>query len=371
MDASAKKVLFDGRMLAGRDTGMGRYVSQVVRNLIEIEPADVSLQLACMDGDTPPDEMDNVVRSNRRTQNLWQQLKAPRELNDSKCDIFHYPSFDPPRLRSKILVVTCPDIEPLVLPSLFSSMVVYYYKLLIRRMRAASRIIVFSANTGDDLGNILGIEPERIEVIPLGVEPHFSPAEEERCSEVSSDYDLPDKYILYVGNTMPHKNLPRLVKAFAVVRKKHPRVGLLLAGARDKYRPRVEAAISEAGIDDAVRFICKVPEADLPALYSGASLFAFPSLYEGFGLPVLEAMACGTPVVASDAASIPEVAGDAAILVDPLDVQALAGEMIGVLEDDDKATRLSEKGIQRASLFTWRDCAEKHLAVYRELLGMS
>lgn len=358
-------------MLAGRNTGMGRYVSQLAGMHAEIDPPDLRMQLVCMDDDTPPDAIGGVVRSNRRTQTLWQQVRTPPELNSSRCDIFHYPSFDPPGVRGKRLVVTCPDIEPLILPSLFSRRIVFYYRLLTRRMRAASRIIVFSASTGKDLDSVLGIDTERIKVIPLGVESRFAPADESWRDEVVSKYHLPEKYVLYVGNTMPHKNLPRLVEAFAAVRLSHPHVELLLAGAKDKYRHQVEAAISSSGLVGAIRFIGKVPETDLPAIYSCASVFAFPSLYEGFGLPVLEAMACGTPVVASDAASIPEVAGDAAILVDPLDTMALAGAIVGVLDSPDRAAHLSAKGIQRASLFSWRRCAEEHLTVYRDLLGIS
>ena len=144
---------------------------------------------------------------------------------------------------------------------------------------------------------------------------------------------------------------------------------MIIGGAADKHRASVERAVARHGLDQAVRFLGKVPEADLPALLSSAAVFAFPSLYEGFGLPVLEAMACGAPVVTSTRSSLPEVVGDAAVTVEPTDASALAGALAAILDDPGFSARLSERGITRARQFTWRRCADAHLQVYREVLA--
>jgi len=168
---------------------------------------------------------------------------------------------------------------------------------------------------------------------------------------------------------MPHKNVERLVEAISLVRRSHPDVALMVGGAPDKHRGSVERAVAQHRLGDAVRFLGKVPEDDLPGLLSSAAMFAFPSLYEGFGLPVLEAMACGTPVVTSNRSSLPEVVGDAAATVEPTDVSALAAAMCGLLDDERHAARLGARGMARARQFTWRRCAEAHLQVYREVLA--
>lgn len=182
-------------------------------------------------------------------------------------------------------------------------------------------------------------------------------------------YQLPERFVLYLGNTMPHKNVERLIEAMALVRRAHPEVALIMGGAPDKHRVSVEQAVARQGLDTAVRFLGKVPEADLPGLLSSATTFAFPSLYEGFGLPVLEAMACGAPVVTSNRSSLPEVVGDAAVMVEPTDVAALAAALVALLDDEHYALRLGALGVAQARQFTWRRCAEAHLQVYREVLA--
>jgi glycosyltransferase involved in cell wall biosynthesis len=237
------------------------------------------------------------------------------------------------------------------------------------RLRRAERVIVISAHTGKDIVEHLGVDPGKIRVIHLGVASDFHPIpEEKRLGALRSRYRLPERCLLYVGNTMPHKNISRLVSAMALVRKRFPAVPLVIAGSSDKYRPMVAQTIEDKSLSNEVRFLGHVPEEDLPTLYNCASAFLFPSLYEGFGMPVLEAMACGTPVVTSGAASIPEIVGDAAITVDPYDVKSIADGIVHLLENRSEAEKLSRVGIQRAKEFTWRKCAEKHLMVYDEVL---
>jgi alpha-1,3-rhamnosyl/mannosyltransferase len=177
-------------------------------------------------------------------------------------------------------------------------------------------------------------------------------------------YEVPQAFILYVGINKPHKNLARLVAAFAQLAVQIPDVALVLAGRPDPRYDDAQRAVTEFGIAGRVRFIGDVAQADLPALYSSAACFAFPSLYEGFGLPVLEAMACGTPVVCSNAGSLPEVVGDAAIQVPPQDVHALAAALMVILQDGRLWTRLHRAGLVRAQAFTWERTARETLRVY-------
>jgi glycosyltransferase involved in cell wall biosynthesis len=298
-----------------------------------------------------------------------QQLVVPWFVRRSECDLYHYPFFDPPWTLDRPFVATCYDMEPLRHPELFPARIVWYYRVFASALRRAERVFVISESTGRDLVDLLRIAPERICVAYLGVESTFHPVENPETRAMTRDkYLLPERYILYLGNTMPHKNLRRLIDAMAQVHRQEPDVALLLAGRRDKYRPAVEQAIATAGLQNVVRFLGDISEEDLPALLSGAQVFAYPSLYEGFGLPVLEAMACGTPVVTSNRSSLPEVVGECAVVVNPEDSAEIVDGMIRLLRNPTEAKRLADVGLQRARQFTWRRCAEQHVAVYREVL---
>jgi alpha-1,3-rhamnosyl/mannosyltransferase len=174
--------------------------------------------------------------------------------------------------------------------------------------------------------------------------------------------------VLYLGSNKPHKNLVRLIEAWRIVTSSFqlPASCLIVAGVWDERYPEVKLRAAELGLGDRVIFLGPVAESDLPALYSGATLFAFPSIYEGFGLPVLEAMACGVPVVCSNVSSLPEVAGAAALLVDPLDVDGLAAAIGRVLADGNLRAELRQKGVAQAARFTWEETARRTLAIYRE-----
>ena len=374
MRPSKKTVLLDTRMLVGRQSGVGRYVTHLVQEMIAIAPTDLSFSALCLPADKVPKGIRrnilNGLASGARPFSPLQQLVVPWSVRQSGCDLYHYLSYDPPWLLPRPFVATCYDIEPLRHPEMFTAKIVWYYRIFAIGLRRAERIIVISESTGRDLVDLLHIAPERIRVTYLGVDPTFHPIDNPKIlAKLRAQYLLPERYILYLGNTMPHKNLPRLIDAMAHVHRQDPDVALLLAGRRDKYRPVVEQAIATAGLETVVRFLGGMPEEDLPALLSGARVFAYPSLCEGFGLPVLEAMACGTPVVTSNRSSLPEVVGDTAVLVNPENVEAIADGVLRLLNNPTEANRLADAGLNHARQFTWRRCAEEHLAVYREVLG--
>lgn len=248
----------------------------------------------------------------------------------------------------------------------------FFDRLAMLGLRQADALISVSHFTKETLVEMLGCPAERVFVIREGVEHDvFRPLPVQ--GEFRSRYQLDNqfRYILYVGSENPRKNLPRLICAFAQVREALPNVKFIKVGSPENL-PQAEQLrkqVQQMGLADSVLFYGHVSDEDLALFYNLADLFVFPSLYEGFGLPPLEAMACGTPVVCSNAASLPEVVGDAAILVDPYDVEGLAEAMYRVLTDTDLREELRAKGLERARQFTWERTARETVAVYQEVLG--
>jgi glycosyltransferase involved in cell wall biosynthesis len=368
-------VAVDTRYLSQEITGVGRNVGNLVSELERLAPPDLAFRLVCFDGRLPSSRLQNHVLRGiwrwARPLSLAQQVLLPGVARATGCHLFHYGYFDVPRGFSMPVVATCYDIEPLRHPSLFPSRIVWYYRAMSGGLRGARRVIAISKATADDLVELLGVRRDRIRVVPLAPDARFAPASSiPRREEIRRKYGLPGRFVLYVGNTMPHKNLPRLVSAIRRARTVDPSVCLIIAGGRDRYRALTERAISASGLmNDAARFIGRIPDDDLPFVYQCATVFAFPSLHEGFGLPVIEAMACGTPVVTSNLSSLPEVAGDAAILVDPLKEDELASGILCLFRDAHAAHEHASRGLLQARRFSWQRCAEQHIEIYREVLA--
>jgi glycosyltransferase involved in cell wall biosynthesis len=232
-------------------------------------------------------------------------------------------------------------------------------------LRNVDGAITVSQHARADLEKYLGLPPEFVSVVTNGVGDSFKPLDPVVARQVAKTYGLNRPYILNVGGAQPRKNVDRLLRAYKNLQTSFPDLDLVLVGAGVSRNELLRRAIAGVRLTDRVLMPGAVAEPDLPAIYSAASLFAFPSLFEGFGLPVLEAMACGTPVVCSSATSLPEVAGDAALLVDPLDVDAIASAMDRVLSDQSLASRLRSRGVDRAAEFTWARTARETLDAYR------
>lgn len=236
-------------------------------------------------------------------------------------------------------------------------------------LRRADAVVTVSECSRRDLARYLDLPGERLHVTSEGVDPRFVPVRDgATLREALGRYGIEGPYLLYVGGINPRKNIARLLEAYGRVRERHPHARLVVAGKRQWQAEGVDAALRRLGLADAVHFTGYVADADLPAIYSGAELFVFPSLYEGFGLPPLEAMACGTPVVTSDAASLPEVVGNAALLVDPLDVGSIAAAIDRLLSHPALAADLRSRGLARARRFTWERAARETIAVYEHVL---
>ncbi len=268
-------------------------------------------------------------------------------------------------------IVTFNDLIPLIYPQYFNPLERIIFRIAhLLASRTAALVISISESTKADLIQYLRINPEKIIVIPLGVDYHFHPRSQEEIIHVRQRYALPEKYLLYLGMNKPHKNLGRLLKAFMqVIRNPQAaEVKLVIAGYWDDRYDGVKKMVEELDLKNHVLFVGSVEETNLPGLYSGATLFIFPSLYEGFGLPVLEAMACGTPVVCSNTSSLPEVVGNAAIQANPKDVHELATAIQSVLKDEELRHWMTEQGLRRATHFTWKKTAEETFVVYQQAM---
>lgn len=235
--------------------------------------------------------------------------------------------------------------------------------------RRASAIIAVSQATKRDLVNFYGLDPAKISVVHEAAAPHFAPAPPDQVAQVQARYRLPDCYLLHVGTIEPRKNLNRLLKVVYRLRRAGEDIRVVIVGSKGWLYEDFFRQLEELALGDAVVMPGFVPDTDLPALYSGARLVVVPSHHEGFGLPVLEGMACGTPVACSDASSLPEVGGQAARYFDPTDVAAMADQILAIWRDESLRETMRQQGLARAAQFSWKRAADETLAVYTRVTG--
>lgn len=268
-------------------------------------------------------------------------------------------------------VVTLHDLAFLLYPGTHTAASRAYYAATGESVRRAERVIAVSQRTASDAVRLLGVDPARIRVVHEAAAPGFAPRPRARLPQLAErlgfDADPGRPYVLFVGTLEPRKNVPLLIEAFGLLRRDVD-AQLLLAGARGWLDEPILAAHARSGVGEAARFLGNLSEEDLALLYSHAGAYALPSLYEGFGLPVLEAMACGAPVVCSNAGPLPEVAGDAAVLLKPEDPTAWAVALRDVLTIPSTADELRRRGFNRAHDFSWEQTAQQTRDVYREAL---
>jgi glycosyltransferase involved in cell wall biosynthesis len=295
---------------------------------------------------------------------LWTHLRLSWEMACRPPDLLFVPAHVLPIVHPRRSVVTIHDLGYLYYPQAHRLLDRLYLDLSTRySARAATHLVADSSATKRDLIKRYGTDPDKITVVYPGYDDTvFRPVRDEKAiEEIKAKYDIAGDYILFVGTLQPRKNLIRLIGAYWKLE-----VGnwkLVIAGKKGWLYREIFQQVEKLGLEGKVVFTGYVPEGDLPALLSGARLFVFPSLYEGFGLPVLEALACGTPVVCSNVSSLPEVAGDAAVLVDPLDVEGLAAALERVLGDEELRAELIERGFEQARRFSWERCARETVKV--------
>jgi glycosyltransferase involved in cell wall biosynthesis len=304
---------------------------------------------------------------------LWfEQVSFPRACRRQGVELAHVPYFASPLFPTTPTVVTVHDLIPMLLPAYRGSMLVRLYTLLVAiAAKRADMVLTDSQASKWDIVHLLDIPSERVRVIYLAADDIYQPVlDDHRLTAIRQKYGLPESYLLYLGGFDQRKKVPTLLKAFAQLAK-DSRAFLVVAGRLPEkgsdFFPDPRPIVQELGIEERVVFTGWVPEEDKPALYSGARAFVFPSLYEGFGLPPLEALACGTPVIASNRGSLPEIVGEGGLLLEPDDVEGLAAAMEKLLTDDDLWDDLRRKGLAHVAKFSWEKTARETLAVYREI----
>lgn len=294
------------------------------------------------------------------------------ELRRRPVDLLHVQYTAPP-FPSCAVVATIHDLSFEHLPETFKRRSRMQLRLTVRRTaRQAAHVITSSDYSRGDIVKTYGIPLERTTVTPLAAPAHFQPVAEDELKRVRELYNLTGDYVLAVGSIQPRKNLVRLIEAYALLRRERgegnlPR--LVLVGRRAWLYGETLRAVEEHGLHNFVTFTGYVSAADLPALYTGAQMFVYPSYFEGFGLPPLEAMQCGAPVIAGDRTSLPEVIGEAGLLVNPFDVRAISGAIARLLDDAGLRAELRRKGLERARLFNWRKTAQLTLAAYEHAVA--
>lgn len=377
------RIGLDGKILTLRAGGTGRYAINLTRAMLAQAAAHhPDLEFVIFTGPQTSREVmkelrgtcDECFLSARSSALRWLAL-VPAALRRLRVDVFH--GMDhvgiPLVGRTGKYVVTVHDVIPLILPETFTRRHRAIVRVALARIRRkADRVIVPSHTVKRDVVRYAGVPEDRVVVTPEGCEPRFRPVSSEGAMrDVAARYGLPSRYLLAVGTLEPRKNLTALLDAFARLLRcgaVDPDLRLVLAGARGWLDEPIFRTVRSLGLEPAVHFPGFIDDDDLPAVYSGAALFVFPSLYEGFGLPPLEAMACGVPVVTSNVSSMPEVAGDAAMLVDPRDVDGLAAAIARVLRDRALRARLRVAGITRARQFSWEATARRTLDAYASLV---
>jgi glycosyltransferase involved in cell wall biosynthesis len=358
------RVAINGWFWNSPTTGSGQYTRRLMEELDALAP------------DTEVTPITPASRSANLYKVWFEQIAFPRACAQIGTDVAHVPYWAPPFHPTVPTVVTIHDLIPLLLPEYRGGPLVQLYTALVSRTaRNAALVLTDSEASRRDIVAHLGLPDERVRTVYLATDDHYTPTPATEDATVRARYELPERYVLYLGGFDVRKNVAVVLGAYrragSVIGEACP---LVIAGRlpeRDtSFAPDPRRLAREQGVDERfVRFIGSVDEGDKPALYRGAVVFIFPSRYEGFGLPPLEALACGTPVVGGDAASLPEVVGDAGVLLSPDDVEGMARALIQLATDDSLHAELSRRALTQAARFSWERTARETLAAYREVAG--
>ena len=376
------RIGLNSQKLLSMNTGVGNYTYNLVRNLLAVDRENrycLFFFNEFTDGknlfssSVAPYRVEQSGYSTRRNtpRILWEQLMLPRRARACKVDVFHYIDHTLSLIRKPCpTVITVHDLAFFRVPEMYNLSRRFYKQFVSQRsIRRANRVITISEFTRREILELTGVDGDRVEVIPYGISSIFRPLPAEGEVEAYRvRAGLPDKFVLFVGTLQPRKNVDGLVRAFHQARRKaaFPHK-LVLCGGRGWLYDEIFDLIKRLGLTDHVRYMDSVPHEELPVVYNLADLFVYPSWFEGFGLPPLEAMACGTPVICSSATSLPEVVGDAGITIPPSDIDGLADAIARVLDDGELAAGMSRAGLERARRFSWEENARRTIDVYQRI----
>ncbi len=359
--------ILDARTATPHFPGIGRYVTNLARELAPLLAPDERLTLLHDPAHPlalPANGAAQGLAVNVSPFSLQQQWVIPRLLRQHRADVYHSAYYVMPYYPGRPTVLTLYDLIPILFPehSTLRARLLFRWTTALA-LRAARRCLAISEATRRDVLAHFRIDPARVTTIPLAADPAFTPQSQQSMNELRARLNLPQRFILYLGSNKPHKNLARLVEAFA--RMAESAAHLVIAGAWLPQHPEARQRAVALHVDDRITWLGPVSSADQPALYAAAMAFAFPSLYEGFGLPPLEALACGTPVICANTSSLPEVVGDAALLIDPTNVEVLAAALDRLWSDAVLRQTMRDKGLAQARHFSWQATAQQTLDVYR------
>jgi len=366
------RVAIDARKL--HDFGIGTYVRNVLRELARVDDGNTYVLLcgpADADGLRAQCPRFETLIERAGNYSVREQVTVPLDLWRARADVFHAPHYVVSPLTPRPYVVTIHDCIHLRFPQYLPSRAAHVYAraMMTVAARRAAKILTVSMASKEDILHYLGVEAGKVEVIYNGLDERLATAPSpEAVDRVRDRFMLRSPFVLYAGNIKPHKNVDRLIEAYALLRQ-HGRddLKLLIIGEEISRFPHLRRLVHRHQLHGQVRFFGYVPDATLAVLYRLASVFVFPSLYEGFGLPPLEAMAAGAPVVTSNVSSLPEVVDDAALLIDPLDPEAIAGAIARVLDEPDLRADLICRGHERARAFSWERAVHRLRQVYAEV----
>jgi glycosyltransferase involved in cell wall biosynthesis len=374
-------IAINGLFLSLKNTGGGRYLTDLVAGL---QPFGRDIKYFLFTNNNI--NRNKIVSSPfvetidcgwmirfRPSRILWENLILPEVIKKRKIDLLHAAGFTLPGRISCKSVITIFDMTFFTMPQLhLASKVAYFQKMIPVALKKADKIIAISKQTKNDIINIFGVAQDKIRVIYIGAGKEFRVISDKDAVEgIKQKYGLPKKYILFVGTIEPRKNIKGLIHAYEVLKKKGYEHKLVIVGKRGWHYSDIFEAVRRLKLNSDIIFTDYVLGQDLPFIYNGASIFVYPSFYEGFGIPVLEAMSCGIPVVTSGVSSLPEIAGEAALLINPMDIEGISISIDKILRDSHLANALVKKGLDRASLFSIEKLIAETVQVYKEVLSSS
>ena len=370
------RIGLDGIPLASAKTGIGHYTLELARALAQIDHDDefelispFAFNSSSLDHDLPV----NLKKVEARRRKFWWAVGLPLYMRRSATSLFHGTNYEIPLFSKCPTILSIHDLSQLLYPETHLAQSVRRARYRLPLMaRAATKIITATEHVKREVVEHLKIDGEKIAVTPYAPRPVFRPLSRSEAEETRTRLGIEENFILFVGTIEPRKNLVTLLRAFAeVLRSTDLRPQLVIAGQKGWLTGETMSYIESEGLGERVKLTGYITDEDLRALYSCCAVCVYPSLYEGFGLPPLEAMACGAPVIASNVPSLSEAVGQAAYLVSPTDVQGLAGAIVKLLRDEAQRSHFSRAGLNHASQFTWERTARLTLEIYREALKLN